>query len=69
MLPELSLQGVKQAAQSARVAGKANAVIDVSERQPRRIQSPKWRELIIEPCLDDVSPDYDTDPDLLYANG
>ena len=26
-------------------------------------------ELVIEPCLDDVSPDYDTDPDLIYANG
>ena len=36
-------------------------------------------ELIIEPCFDlsavveaeadDVPPDYDTDPDLIYANG
>ena len=110
--------------------------IDISEYQPRRIPSAKWRELIkkvweadpllcprcqkemriisliddqavierilrhlglwqqgvrvasgpdppgeliIEPCFDlsavveaeadDVSPDYDTDPDLIYANG
>ena len=26
-------------------------------------------ELVIEPCLDHVSPDYDIDPDLIYANG
>jgi len=115
----------KEAAQAARVAGKADAVIDVSEHKPRRIPSPKWRELIkkvweadpllcprcqkemrivalidertvierilrhlglwqqgvrvasgpdppgelvIEPCLDDATPDYDTDPDLVYAN-
>ena len=99
--------------------------IDISEYQPRRIPSAKWRELItssgsrletadcretiarihqggritsslqptvcsllpgpdppgeliIEPCFDlsavveaeadDVFPDYDTDPDLIYAN-
>ncbi len=126
----------KLAAEAAKIAGKAMEVIDISEYQPRRIPSAKWRELIkkvweadpllcprcqremriisliddqavierilrhlglwqqgvrvasgpdppgelvIEPCFDlsavveveadDVSPDYDTDPDLIYANG
>ena len=38
----------KQAEQAARVAGKTDtgAGIDVSEHKPRRIPSPKWRELI-----------------------
>ena len=106
----------KRAAEADKAAGKADAaVIDVSEHKPRRIPSPKWRELItssgsrletadcretivrihlggritsnlqptassllpgpdppaelvIEPCLDDATPDYDTDPDLIYAN-
>jgi hypothetical protein len=39
-------QRAKQAAQAARVAGKAGEVIDVSEHEPRRIPSKKWRELI-----------------------
>ena len=112
-------------AAAAQAAGNAAAIIDVSEHKPRRIPSPKWRELIkkvweadpllcprcqremriisliddqavierilrhlglwqqgvrvdsgpdppgdwvIEPCLDDTIPDYDTDPDLIYAN-
>jgi len=119
-------RGKQAAAEAAKAAGKAVAAIDISEYQPRRIPSAKWRELIkkvweadplmcprcqremriisliddravierilrhlglwqqgvrvtagpdppgeliIEPCLDDVSPDYDTDPDLIYANG
>ena len=113
-------------AAAAQAAGNATAIIDVSEHKPRRIPSPKWRELIkkvweadpllcprcqkemrivaliddravierilrhlglwqqgvrvipgpdppaelvIEPCFADATPDYDTDPDLLYANG
>ena len=36
----------KQAAETAQAAGKAVAVIDVSEHKPRRIPSAKWRELI-----------------------
>ena len=26
-------------------------------------------ELVIEPCLDDATPDYETAPDLIYATG
>ena len=115
----------KQAVATAQAAGTAAAVIDVAEHKPRRIPSPKWRELIkkiweadpllcprcqkemrivalideqavierilrhlglrqqgvrvasgpdppadwvIEPCLEDATTDYDTDPDLIYAN-
>jgi hypothetical protein len=36
----------KYAAEEAKAAGKAVEVIDVSEHQPRRIPSAKWRELI-----------------------
>jgi hypothetical protein len=36
----------KQAAAAVQPAGKAVAVIDVSEHKPRRIPSAKWRELI-----------------------
>lgn len=36
----------KHAAEEAKAAGKAVEVIDVSEHQPRRIPSAKWRELI-----------------------
>ena len=36
----------KQVAAAAQAAGKAVAVIDVSEHKPRRIPSAKWRELI-----------------------
>ena len=36
----------KRAAEEAKAAGKAVEVIDVSEHQPRRIPSAKWRELI-----------------------
>ena len=118
-------QRSKQAVEAAQAAGTAAAVIDVSEHKPRRIPSPKWRELIkkvweadpllcprcqkemrivalideqavierilrhlglwhqgvrvdpgpdppaelvIEPCLEDTTYDYDTDPDLIYAN-
>jgi len=25
-------------------------------------------ELVVEPCLDEALPDYDTAPDLIYAN-
>jgi len=115
----------KQALAAIQIAGKADAVIDVSEHKPRRIPSKKWRELIkkvweadpllcprcqkemrivaliddknvierilrhlglweqgvrvdsgpdppgelvVEPCFDDILPNYDTDPDLIYAN-
>jgi len=125
----------KQAAAAVQPDGKTAAVIDVSEHKPRRIPSPKWRELIkkvweadpllcprcqkemrivalidertvierilrhlglweqsvrvesgpdppgdwvIDPCLDssrrsqeeadDPLSDYDTEPDLIYAN-
>jgi len=34
----------KQAAEEARAAGKAVEVINVSDQQPRRIPSAKWRE-------------------------
>ena len=36
----------KQAAEEAKAAGQAVQIIDVSEHKPRRIPSPKWRELI-----------------------
>jgi hypothetical protein len=36
----------KQAAQADRVAGKTVEILDVSAHNPRRIPSPKWRELI-----------------------
>jgi hypothetical protein len=36
----------KRAAEEAQAAGNAVEVIDVSEHKPRRIPSPKWRELI-----------------------
>jgi hypothetical protein len=36
----------KRAAEEAKAAGLAVQIIDVSEHQPRRIPSPKWRELI-----------------------
>jgi len=36
----------KQATEEACAIGKADAVIDVSEHQHRRIPSSKWRELI-----------------------
>ena len=39
-------QRSKQTVAVAKAAGKAVAVIDVSEHQSRRIPSPKWRELI-----------------------
>ena len=118
---------MRGAAEEAEAAGQAVQIIDVSEHKPRRIPSPKWRELIkqvweadpllcpkcqkemhivsliddkavierilrhlglwaqgvrvsparappeiaewvIEPCFDDLFPDYDTDLDLAYAN-
>ena len=40
-------------------------------RPPSRLRTacPRMEgELICEPCLDDATPDYDTDPDLIYAN-
>ena len=36
----------KRAAEEAGAAGNAVEIIDVSEHKPRRIPSPKWRELI-----------------------
>ena len=36
----------KRAAEEAKAAGQAVQIIDVSEHKPRRIPSPKWRELI-----------------------
>ncbi len=36
----------KRASKEAKAAGNAVEVIDVAEHQPRRIPSPKWRELI-----------------------
>ena len=36
----------KKAVAAAQAAGNAAAIIDVSEHKPRRIPSPKWRELI-----------------------
>ena len=36
----------KRAAEEAKAAGNAVAIIDVSEHKPRRIPSAKWRELI-----------------------
>jgi len=39
-------QRSKQAVETAQATGTAAAVIDVSEHKPRRIPSPKWRELI-----------------------
>jgi len=36
----------KRAAEEAEAAGQAVDIIDVSDHQPRRIPSPKWRELI-----------------------
>jgi len=36
----------KHAAEEAKAAGQAVQIIDVSEHKPRRIPSPKWRELI-----------------------
>ena len=39
----------KRAAEEAGAAGHAVQIIDVSEHKPRRIPSPKWRELINPP--------------------
>ena len=36
----------KRAAEEAKAAGTVVEVIDVSEHRPRRIPSPKWRELV-----------------------
>jgi hypothetical protein len=36
----------KHAAEEAKAAGQAVEIIDVSDHKPRRIPSPKWRELI-----------------------
>ena len=66
----------KQPAAAVQPDGKAAAVI---ERILRRLGL--WQqgvrvdsgpdppgELVVEPCFDDILPDYDTDMDLVYAN-
>jgi hypothetical protein len=41
----------KHAAEEAAAAGQTIQIIDVSEHQPRRMPSAKWRELINPPSL------------------